>query len=235
VYGNGLFVAVANTGTGNRVMTSPDGITWTSRASAADNAWHSVVYGDGLFVAVATTGTGNRVMTSPDGITWTSRASAADNGWRSVTYGDGLFVAVASSGTDNRVMTSLDGITWTMRTSAANNSWWSVTYSNGLFVAVSLNGSPNQVMTSGVFNSPVLLDASKWTVIYQGVPMPATDLCEEIDDAEFAYGTGLSGGWVRAWEPWVYTTIGPDGQRIGGWACIRQLVNTGGDSWRIQS
>ena len=28
-FGNGLFVAVAWSGTGNRVMTSPDGITWT--------------------------------------------------------------------------------------------------------------------------------------------------------------------------------------------------------------
>lgn len=66
-YGNGLFVAVANSGTGNRVMTSPDGITWTTRTSAADNLWWGVTYGDGLFVAVAvgaTTGTGNRVMTS---------------------------------------------------------------------------------------------------------------------------------------------------------------------------
>ena len=63
-YGNGLFVAVATTGSGDRVMTSPDGITWTSRTSAADNFWLSVTYGNGLFVAVAYTGTGNRVMTS---------------------------------------------------------------------------------------------------------------------------------------------------------------------------
>ncbi|MDC1474477.1 hypothetical protein N8350_02575, partial [Candidatus Nanopelagicales bacterium] len=102
-----LFVAVASSGTGNRVMTSPDGITWTSRTSAADNAWRSVTYGAGLFVAVASySGTGNRVMTSPNGITWTSRTSAADNNWQSVTYRAGLFVAVASSGTGNRVMTS---------------------------------------------------------------------------------------------------------------------------------
>jgi hypothetical protein len=107
-YGNGLFVAVALSGTGNRVMTSPDGITWTARTSAADNFWYSVTYGNGLFVAVASSGTGNRVMTSPDGITWTARTSAADNSWRSVTYGKGLFVAVASSGTGNRVMTSLN-------------------------------------------------------------------------------------------------------------------------------
>ena len=63
-YGNGLFVAVASTGTGNRVMTSPDGINWTIRTSVADNCWYSVTYGNGLFVAVAYTGTGNRVMTS---------------------------------------------------------------------------------------------------------------------------------------------------------------------------
>ena len=42
----------------------PDGITWTSQTSAADNGWVSVTYGNGLFVAVSGTGNGNRVMTS---------------------------------------------------------------------------------------------------------------------------------------------------------------------------
>jgi hypothetical protein len=48
------------------VMTSPDGITWTARSSAADNGWTSVTWSAevGLFVAVAASGTGNRVMTS---------------------------------------------------------------------------------------------------------------------------------------------------------------------------
>ena len=95
VYGNGLFVAVANSGSGNRVMTSPDGITWTARQSAADNYWNGVTYGNGLFVAVAG-GTNNRVMTSPDGITWTARQGTANNNWYSVTYGNGLFVAVTT-------------------------------------------------------------------------------------------------------------------------------------------
>ena len=147
-YGNGLFVAVAQSGTGNRVMTSPDGINWTARSSAADNDWRSVCYGNGLFVAVAFTGTGNRVMTSPDGINWTSRSSAADNEWRSVCYGNGLFVAVAATGTGNRVMTSPDGINWTARGSAADNDWRSVCYGNGLFVAVAQSGTGNRVMTS---------------------------------------------------------------------------------------
>ena len=84
-YGNGIFVSVAASGTGNGVMTSPDGITWTSRVPAADKNWRDVTYGNGVFVAVSADGTGNRVMTSPDGITWTSRTSAADNCWLGVT------------------------------------------------------------------------------------------------------------------------------------------------------
>jgi hypothetical protein len=45
-------------------MTSPDGVNWTIRSSAADNNWRSICYGNGIFVAVANSGTGNRVMTS---------------------------------------------------------------------------------------------------------------------------------------------------------------------------
>ena len=145
-YGDGLWVAVAETGSGNRVMTSPDGISWTGRTSAPDDEWESVAYGDGLWVAVADQGPGTRVMTSEDGITWTARTpAAAFKNWRSVAYGNELWVAVAESG---GVMTSPDGITWTARTAAANNDWWSVAYGNGLWVAVSRNGSGNKVMTS---------------------------------------------------------------------------------------
>ncbi|MCR6660273.1 MAG: DUF2793 domain-containing protein [Asticcacaulis sp.] len=140
----GLFCAVAISGTGNRVMTSPDGITWTARTSAADNNWISVCWSPelALFCAVANSGTGNRVMTSPDGIIWTARTSAADNDWCSVCWSPelGLFCAVAITGTGNRVMTSSNGTTWTVRTSAADNSWYSVCWAAdlGLF----LRGSP---------------------------------------------------------------------------------------------
>jgi hypothetical protein len=143
-------------------MTSPDGITWTTRTSAANNEWYSVCWSPelGLFVAVAITGTGNRVMTSPDGITWTTRTSAVNNQWRSVCWSPelGLFVAVATSGTGNRVMTSPDGITWTARTSPADNEWFSVCWSPelGLFVAVAASGTGNRVMTSP--------DGITWTI-----------------------------------------------------------------------
>jgi len=175
-YGNGLFVAVSQSGTGNRVMTSPDGTTWTIRTSPQDNQWNSVVYGNGLFVAVASTGT-NRVMTSPDGITWTLRNAAAANNWWSVTYGNGLFVAVAQSGSTNRVMTSPDGINWTSRTSPDGINWTqrtqpvttannSVAYGNGLFVAV----GPSKLITSpdGINWTSRTVTANSWTSVTYG-------------------------------------------------------------------
>lgn len=109
-YGNGLFVAVSSTGSGNRVMTSADGISWTPRTSASDSDWQAVTYGNNLFVAVGT----NAVMTSTDGITWTSR-TAVNGSWDSVAGCGGMFVAV-SSVTSPYVMSSSDGITWTQRT-----------------------------------------------------------------------------------------------------------------------
>jgi microcystin-dependent protein len=150
----GLFVAVAFSGAGNRVMTSPDGIFWTPRVSAADNDWRSVTWAPelGLLVAVASSGTGNRVMTSPDGINWSTQSSAADNDWWSVTWAPelGLLVAVARTGTGNRVMTSSDGITWETQPSAADNNWNFVTWAAelGLLVAVAVSGTGNRVMTS---------------------------------------------------------------------------------------
>jgi hypothetical protein len=152
----GIFCAVAETGTGNRVMTSPNGINWTIQTSAADNGWNSVCWSPelGLFCAVANAGT-NRVMTSPNGINWTIRTSAADNPWMSVCWSPelGLFCAVAnwSATLNQRVMTSPNGINWTIRSTAgANNSWYSVCWSPelGIFCAVANSGTGNRVMTS---------------------------------------------------------------------------------------
>ncbi|WP_104137213.1 tail fiber protein [Cryobacterium sp. Y62] len=168
VTGAGLFVAVAYTGT-NRVMTSPDGVSWTSRSAAEANQWFSVTYGAGLFVAVAGDGT-NQVMTSPDGVSWTSRSAAETNGWRAVTYGAGLFVAVAVTGSGNRVMTSPDGVSWTSRSAAEANQWHSITYGAGLFVAVAYTGT-NRVMTSpdGVsWTSRSAAEANQWFSVTYG-------------------------------------------------------------------
>jgi hypothetical protein len=141
-----IYVAVAEDGNINRVMTSSDGIDWTSRTAAASNTWTSVCWSPelSLFVAVAKSGVGNRVMTSSDGITWVSRTSAVDNLWNSVCWSPelGLFAAVGNAttvGLDDRIMTSSDGITWTIRGSVSDVEWTNVVWAPelGIFYAKS--------------------------------------------------------------------------------------------------
>ncbi len=151
-YGNGTYVAVAETGTvDQQVMTSSDGSAWTARTAAEAHTWKDVAFGNGVFVAVTNNLLAtNQVMRSTDyGANWTAVASpATKKGWYSVTYGAGKFVAVAITGTGQRVMTSDDdGQTWTLRDTPADNNWYSVSYGNGLFVAVADNGT-DRVMTS---------------------------------------------------------------------------------------
>jgi hypothetical protein len=61
-YGNGLYVAVAGFGA-ERVMTSPDGINWTSHSSPENNGWNTITYGNERFVALSGAET-NQVMYS---------------------------------------------------------------------------------------------------------------------------------------------------------------------------
>jgi hypothetical protein len=157
-YGNGIFVAVGTTGP-LRVITSPDGITWTNQTSPGSPGpyWNDVTFGNGTFVAVAYGGTGDRVMTSTNGTTWTSRTAPAENvAWKGVTYGNGKFVAVGEGG---NVMTSSDGTTWASQNVGGN--WVDIGFGNNLFVAVGYGGG---VMTSS--------DGITWDVIvewsYQG-------------------------------------------------------------------
>jgi hypothetical protein len=152
-FGAGLFVAIKQQGTDAQVMTSPDGVTWTTRAVPEDLNWNDICWSEdlGLFVAVAQGGSATEVMTSPDGITWTARNQSEAGQWRSVVWAPALnlFVAVGTLGS-NRVMTSPDGITWTSRTAAALNNWYGVTWSPelGLLVAVGITGTGNRIMTS---------------------------------------------------------------------------------------
>ena len=157
IYGNGMFVAVSISGTGNRVMTSPEGITWTSRTSAADLSYYSVTYGNGLFVAPAYASTS--LMTSPDGINWTIRTGASASGWIGISYGNGVFVNVALTGT-GQVQTS--GKTESQPFSANNLLQGNWEY-RGSVTALSLKDtSGNQVVTN---QQGAVADASGGVVI----------------------------------------------------------------------
>jgi len=180
--GQELFVAVAQTGTGNRIMTSPDGISWTSRSSVADNRWRRVIWGgpagQELFVAVAESATSHGVMTSPDGINWTGQN--AGNGLRikNITWGgppgQELFVGVdeASAGISNQSITSPDGIHWTTRTLSITGGYWKDIAWGGpsgqeLFIAVASTGMYRLMKSS---------DGINWSSIYLNINVQFTSI-----------------------------------------------------------
>ena len=55
----------------------------------------------------------------------------------------------------------------------------------------------------------------------QAVGLPVSGWCSDVDDADLAWGTGLTGGWTPSWGGWLN-----DG--LGGVACSRSLVNVSG-------
>lgn len=144
-----LLVAVAKSGTGDRVMTSSNGTTWTSRFSAVDNDWSSVCWSQelGLFAAVSNSGTTNRCMTSNNGINWLSRVTP-NASYSSICWSPQLliFCAVGQGATS---MTSSDGINWISRTNV-NASHSSVCWSPqlGLFISVNTSGTTSRVSSS---------------------------------------------------------------------------------------
>ena len=149
----GLFVALKQNSSATPVMTSPDGITWTSRSAPTTGFpfWTSLAWSPtlNLFVAVAASGS-SRVMTSPDGINWTLRNASNASTWNCVEWIPtlNLFVAGANAwGVNVNIMTSPDGINWTTRNSPSFQSKgfaWS--QSLGLIVAVA-DTSP-KILTS---------------------------------------------------------------------------------------
>ncbi len=149
-YGNSTFVIVGQAGT---ILTSSDGITWTSRSGTSSHLY-GVSYTNSTFMAVGESGT---ILTSSDGITWTLRTSGTSSLLRGVIYGNSTFVAVGDLGT---ILTSSDGTSWTSRTSGTSNSLRGITYGNSTFMAVGDSGtiltSSDEItwtsQTSGTYN-----------------------------------------------------------------------------------
>lgn len=114
----GLFVAVANSGTW-RVMTSPDGITWTGRTMPSPGSWRDVVWDGARFVAVSYSG---QIALSTDGITWT--IPTVLGGWQltGVAAAPASAALCAESG-GARLALSADGITWNAPTSPVTDTW----------------------------------------------------------------------------------------------------------------
>jgi hypothetical protein len=156
-----LFVAYAidSPSPNKSVMTSSNGITWTTRDTTGfGHVYFDAAYAPSipLIIVVARNAIGDNtsVMRSSDGIRWTnSGLSGVQNYyWRGVAWSPllSLFVAVSDwSSADRGVMYSSNGISWTTSGTVASAFWKSVAWSPtlNLFAAVG-GGGTQRVMTS---------------------------------------------------------------------------------------
>lgn len=171
VWSGSQYVAV---GSRNTVLTSPDGITWTSRSTGAPlDFWNApydlfgVAWSGTRFVAVGmdSYGFNGIILTSPDGVTWTTQVSGPSSGNPTTTtnpytlvkviWASGRFVAVGtnSNGSSGAILTSADGLSWTPQTLSTTYSGLNnVTWTGSRFVAVGASGT--------IETSP---DAGTWT------------------------------------------------------------------------
>jgi len=136
-YVNGNYIVMGGNGSNANLLTSNNGITWSSQ-TAGTSIKNAAAFGAGVYVVVGATNTImiDNIFSSSDLATWTSR-SAGSLTFNDVIYANSLFVAVGGAGA---CYSSTDGITWTSR-SAGSTTFQRIIYENGLFVAVGSSGT----------------------------------------------------------------------------------------------
>jgi hypothetical protein len=185
----GLLVAVAATGSPTGVMTSPDGITWTTRTATGQTgfhvAWSPTLH---LFVIVA----GTQTSTSPDGVTWTAHAAALPSAnWRGLIWSDlGFFVALSDGSGATTIAVSSNGITWTLYPAPvlASGGRWALAWSPTLarLVAVGFTSTlAGTIMTNSaiVYRTLTGVPASgPGSILYTIQPGDQVNLRVVVDD-----------------------------------------------------
>jgi len=169
------FVALGNFSSGaNQVESSPDGVTWTLRASPTDpSGGFALTFALSTFVALCFDAGGSTqiAMTSPDGAAWTGYAIPQPNSeFVAVCFSAplGLFVAIDDATFGGAVVvTSPDGTVWTQTATVVTggNSFQSICAGPAGPSALVAVGSGAMVATSP--------DGVTWTP--QAVPGPVRD------------------------------------------------------------
>ncbi len=208
-------------GSSGFIATSPDGISWTTRSSAA-KAHYGVGWNGSRFLAVGDSGL---FLSSSDGIHWNTEASGTTNRMRGIVWDGGQWVATGSAGT---VLTSPDGISWVSRASGRTNDLLSVTDGSGLLAAVGANGT---IITS--------TDGILWTSRSAGTTTSLRGMC--WDGAQFIVvgsgGTILTSPDGITWTNRIsgvsetLTGVASNGQILVVVGANRILTSSDGVSW----
>jgi hypothetical protein len=105
-YANDTYAAVTEKG---NLLTSADGMTWSSQSIDSGVWLVSIAFGNGIWVVVGDNGT---ILSSPDLKNWTAETSPTTSKLNGVLYNGTIWTAVGEVGT---IITSPDAKTWTLQ------------------------------------------------------------------------------------------------------------------------
>ncbi len=180
-----LFISAGGNG---EIRTSPDGITWTFRASGVSQLWW-IASGGGKNVAVGQNGT---IITSSNGTTWAAATSGVTKHLYSASYGNGLWIVTGDS---LAILTSPDAITWTQRTPPA-------AYTDGSRDLYGTVWDGTQYITAGEFGA-VMTSPNGITWTARGDNIPA---CFEKD--WWTNDIARSHGYAGSDSSWNFRNVG---------------------------
>jgi hypothetical protein len=195
-YGNGTFAATTNLG---KVLTSSDGLTWSSQTVAAGTWLVSITYGNGTWVAVGANGT---ILLSSDLENWINAKSVTTNKLNGVAYTGTTFIAVGDAGT---IITSPDAQTWTVRSSGVTTFLHGITFdSTGANLVIS--GQNGVLLASGNSGATFAPAASGTTDDLENIlANPAADQMVAVGSSgaiiEATNGFGTGSTWTAAQVP----------------------------------
>jgi hypothetical protein len=235
-YGNGLYVAVGTTSDSKgSILTSSDGISWTSSTSDVSTGFRGAAYGNSTFVIVGHDG---KILTSSNGTSWTARTSGRSTDLYGITYGNNIFVAVGKTSAGNisnsiGILTSSDGTSWDNRTHPTSSSdLHGATYGNSTFV---VTGESGIIFTSsdGTTWTKRTSDVNAW---FHGVTYGNSTFVIVTDSAYVltssngtTWDDSNKGSSMTLWEVTygnnIFVAVGPSGI----------LTSSNGTSWTYSS
>ena len=148
VFANNQYVVVREAG---RIMTSPDGLKWTSRISPTKKNLLGLFWDGQQYLAGGDKGT---ILSSPDGIKWTHRNSGSQINFYSFSYSGPRYVAVGNDG----IRISSNSVTWmTPKTAPTSVPFTACTWTGTEFLVCGLGLDRNPT----IYTSP---DGDVWTL-----------------------------------------------------------------------
>ena len=159
----GLFIAGSSDAQSNNLMSSPDGITWTSISKTYTYAINCLEWSEELNMIIAVCGNNNPYLYSYDGITWIPQNVISGNGytWQNIKWISDLGIFVAVANTSMSIAYSYDGINWNtiINSFSYSTSYNSIMWSPEIsMIVIAVNGG---TLTTNIITSDIFKQSSR--------------------------------------------------------------------------